>query len=76
MIISQLVGFAEVWVQSGIPRSGTTLFASFSGKRRIPLGQSHFCSNISEFSFSNIGFVIVTDDRGNRSLDLQPHVRT
>jgi hypothetical protein len=30
-----LVGFAEVWVAIGLPRSGTTLFASFSGKRRI-----------------------------------------
>jgi hypothetical protein len=27
---------AEVWVAHGLLRSRTTLFASFSGKRRIP----------------------------------------
>jgi hypothetical protein len=31
------VGFAEFWAWSCLPRSGTTLFASFSGKRRILL---------------------------------------
>jgi hypothetical protein len=29
------VGFAEVWANHDLPRSGTTLFASFSGKRRL-----------------------------------------
>jgi hypothetical protein len=32
------VGFTEVWVSSSLLRSRTTLFASFSGKRRS-LGQ-------------------------------------
>jgi hypothetical protein len=33
------VGFAEVWVWKDLPRSGPTLFASFSGKRRILLDE-------------------------------------
>jgi hypothetical protein len=33
------VGFAEEWAAHSILRSRTTLFASFSGKRRIPLAR-------------------------------------
>jgi hypothetical protein len=42
MDINSFLGldFAESWIIKhiyGFPRSGTTLFASFSGKRRIPM---------------------------------------
>jgi hypothetical protein len=54
------VGFAEVWAVCSLPRSGTTLFASFSGKRRSHLDQLvHRGSYAAAASYSSVDHVIL-----------------
>jgi hypothetical protein len=57
------VGFAEVWVANRRPRTGTTLFASFSGKRRI-LALNWFFSWAVEATMPSLGCHVINIKNG------------